>query len=104
MLDILKRIRNIKIGDLNYIIEFSEPKYDKNLKDAWAYIKDTRIVILKDIPDNIKLEALIHEVIHGIESEYGIQLSEKEVKALSKGLYNFLLDIKWFLNLFRRNN
>jgi Zn-dependent peptidase ImmA (M78 family) len=37
---------------------------------------------------------LLHEVIHGVEDMYGVELSEEQVTTVANGLYAFMLDNK----------
>jgi hypothetical protein len=79
-------IDNVKIGNQTYVI-FEVECVDKH--DSLAgQIKflESEIRILQDLPHDLKQETILHEVIHGIENFFDLDLEEEEVKMLGRGL------------------
>ena len=86
----------INIAGISYSVESFETDVDRNLMGRLAY--DTaQIYVRKDLPIDKKLETLLHEVIHAVYMNAGLQPGddeEKIVTALSSGIYQFLKDNK----------
>lgn len=86
----------INIAGISYTVEPFETDVDRNLMGRLAY--DTaQIYVRKDLPVDKKYETLLHEVLHAVYMNAGLQQGddeEKIVTALSSGLYQFLKDNK----------
>lgn len=86
----------INIAGINYTVESFETDVDRNLMGRLAY--DTaQIYIRKDLPVDKKYETLLHEVMHAVYMNTGLQQGDEEEKivtALSSGIYQFLKDNK----------
>lgn len=86
----------IKVSGIDYSINGFDTDVDRNLMGRLAY--DTaQIYIRNDLPVDKKYETLLHEVIHIVYMNSGLQPSddeEKVVTALSSGVYQFLKDNK----------
>lgn len=86
----------IKVSGIDYSINGFDTDVDRNLMGRLAY--DTaQIYIRNDLPIDKKYETLLHEVIHIVYMNAGLQPSddeEKVVTALSSGVYQFLKDNK----------
>lgn len=86
----------INIAGISYTVEPFETDVDRNLMGRLAY--DTaQIYVRKDLPIDKKYETLLHEVLHAVYMNAGLQQGddeEKIVTALSSGLYQFLKDNK----------
>lgn len=86
----------IKVSGIDYSINGFDTDVDRNLMGRLAY--DTaQIYIRNDLPIDKKYETLLHEVIHIVYMNSGLQPSddeEKVVTALSSGIYQFLKDNK----------
>lgn len=86
----------IKVSGIDYSINGFDTDVDRNLMGRLAY--DTaQIYIRNDLPVDKKYETLLHEVIHIVYMNSGLQPSddeEKVVTALSSGIYQFLKDNK----------
>jgi hypothetical protein len=52
--------------------------------------KNNQISICKELPSDVQEETLLHETIHLISENLGLELKEKQVQGLSVGLYDFL--------------
>ena len=86
----------INIAGINYTVESFETDVDRNLMGRLAY--DTaQIYIRKDLPVDKKYETLLHEVMHAVYMNTGLQQGDEEEKivtALSSGIYQFLKENK----------
>ena len=86
----------IKIAGIDYTVDEFETDVDRNLMGRLAY--DTaQIYIRKDLPLDKKLETVLHEVMHAVYMNAGLQQGDEEEKvvtALSSGVYQFLKDNK----------
>jgi hypothetical protein len=79
-------INTVKIGNQTYDV-FEVECVDKH--DTLAgQIKffESEIRIQKELSIELKQETILHEVIHGIENFFGLDLEEDEVKQLGRGL------------------
>jgi hypothetical protein len=79
-------INEVKIGNQTYNI-FEVECVDKH--DALAgqirYLESV-IRIQNEMPLDLKQETILHEVIHGIENFFDLDLEERQVKMLGRGL------------------
>lgn len=86
----------INIAGISYTVEPFETDVDRNLMGRLAY--DTaQIYVRKDLPIDKKYETLLHEVLHAVYMNAGLQQGDEEEKivtALSSGLYQFLKENK----------
>ena len=86
----------VKVSGIDYSINGFDTDVDRNLMGRLAY--DTaQIYIRNDLPVDKKYETLLHEVIHIVYMNSGLQPNddeEKVVTALSSGVYQFLKDNK----------
>lgn len=56
--------------------------------------KIAHVSICQDMPPDTQEETFLHEVIHHIDEQLAIKLSEEQTTALSTGLYCFLKENK----------
>lgn len=86
----------IKLSGIDYSVDTFDMDVDRNLMGRLSY--DTaQIFIRKDIPLDKKLETLLHEVMHVVYMNAGLQPGDEEEKvvtAMSSGVYQFLKDNK----------
>ncbi len=86
----------IKISGINYSVNGFDTDVDRNLMGRLSY--DTaQIHIRNDLPIDKKMETLLHEVMHAVYMNAGLQPGDEEEKvvtALSSGVYQFLKDNK----------
>lgn len=86
----------IKISGIDYSVDGFDTDVDRNLMGRLSY--DTaQIYIRNDLPIDKKMETLLHEVLHAVYMNSGLQPGDEEEKvvtALSSGLYQFLKDNK----------
>ena len=89
------KIKNLKIMGSNYKIEEVE-QIDKwqRLLGQIDYINQT-IKIDKNIPEDLKMDTLIHEIIHGVLDKLGyveINSDEQKVNGIANALFAVLKD------------
>lgn len=86
----------INICGIPYQVDEFEADVDRNLMGRLQY--DTaQIFVRKDIPLDKKMETLLHEVMHTVYMNAGLQPNDEEEKvvtALSSGVYQFLKENK----------
>lgn len=86
----------IKISGIDYSVNGFDTDVDRNLMGRLSY--DTaQIYIRNDLPIDKKMETLLHEVMHTVYMNAGLQPGDEEEKvvtALSSGVYQFLKDNK----------
>ena len=71
-------------------------------KTAWGKIdyEQSTISIEARLSNFHRLEALLHEAIHGVADQMSVELPEESVGALGYGLTELLLDNPEFIALF----
>jgi len=82
----------VRIGTTDYAVTvgFADDKRAETLRGQIDYEHAT-IVLNGQLPDGRVAEVLMHEVIHGIDCEYGpLRLRESQIVALAKGVVAFL--------------
>ncbi|MDD3414878.1 MAG: hypothetical protein PHY47_12870 [Lachnospiraceae bacterium] len=86
-------INNIKIGGINYNIEFcSNPdQNDYNIDGQIKYNAQT-IKIRSDGGKDYKKVVLLHEILHGIFEQKYIEHDEELIEKLSYGLYEVFVN------------
>jgi len=57
---------------------------------------DNMITLQEQMAQSKKESVLIHEAIHEIDKQNGLNLNETQVSSLGEGIYAFLID-NWFL-------
>lgn len=86
----------IKIGYKTY--EIKKEKSSTNLfiegSELYGQIDfKNKVITLNNDYDDEQLEVtLYHEILHGIDDMYNIDLTEKQVEMISKGIYILLTD------------
>lgn len=86
----------VKISGINYTVDTFEKDVDRDLMGRLSY-DVAQIFIRKDLPLDKKMETLLHEVMHVVYMNAGLQPGDEEEKvvtALSSGIYQFLKDNK----------
>lgn len=76
-------------GKLYTVKESPDCGLDPRLQGAINYQKAT-ITIGADLAEGVKQETVLHEIVHGIEHEMQLELTEKQVGALSVGIWAFV--------------
>ena len=82
----------VKIGGLTYDVELSNDLQGR--QGNWGEIeyKSTTIRLDDRLNKQVMNQTLIHEIMHGMFSEAGIEQDEHKVDVLGKVLYQVLLD------------
>lgn len=87
---------SVNIAGIRYDVNEFEADVDRNLMGRLQY--DTaQIFVREDIPLDKKFETLLHEAMHVVYMNAGLQQGDEEEKivtALSSGVYQFLKDNK----------
>lgn len=65
-----------------------------------ARSKPRRISIRKDMPNDVKKETLMHEIIHVITMTQGIDIRESYVEGIANGLMEAFRQNEWFSTFF----
>ena len=80
--------RPIKMVFRKSLTEEGRPK-DEVLEGLWIN-EDSTIFISEDQPPAVIMETIIHECIHAVSDQYNLNLNEKKVTLLGKGLHSIL--------------
>ena len=86
--DIGKAIE-LNIGGHDYKIIELPLKHEDGSKELYGrhLVKENVILINKDIAESRKKETLIHEVLHAIFYNTGLEHDERQIEAISNGLF-----------------
>ena len=92
----------MKIGGQNYKINFvDEMKVEGGSIMGVHNCRDCTISIDKELTQSRKKETLIHEILHAIVYQWGIELDDKEEEkicnTLANGLTTVYVDNPWLL-------
>jgi hypothetical protein len=89
----------VKIGGMTYRVLYANEAQFERMGDDSTYLgqmvhlKGLLLLNANACPQQQE-ETFLHEVIHGIEKSYGLELEERDVTALSSGIYQVLKDNK----------
>lgn len=82
----------VKIGGLIYDVKVVDELY-KDGQELLGWIQPDKLSIrLEKAPRQIMEQVFIHEIIHGIDNEYNIDLSESQVDRIANGIYALIQD------------
>ena len=94
----IKVPQRIRIGGHYYEILLSDDIADRGKSGECNHKKQT-LLINTSRPESQKIESLIHEIIHAIDSIYGSDdMPEATVSGLSEGLYQVFQQLGLSLN------
>jgi hypothetical protein len=79
-------INKVKIGNQTYVINEVLCVDKRDSLAGQIKFLESEIRILHDLPHDLKQETVLHEVVHGIENFFDLDLEEEEVKQLARGL------------------
>ncbi len=79
--------KTVKILGKKFAIEECEDFGKTDVTMGRVDIKTGKIYIKANMPEDIKGEVLLHEVIHAICESLAIELTESQVTALSSGIF-----------------
>ena len=79
----------LNIGGHLYKIAELPLKHEDDTKELYGrhLVKENILLINKDIEKSRKYETLIHEVLHAIHYNTGLDHNEREIDAISNGLF-----------------
>ena len=63
--------------------------------DGIIYHDKLKIEVEKKLPRGERESTLIHEILHAVSRQYQAHLTEKQVQALEKGIYETLVKNHW---------
>jgi|TARA_R110002020_G_scaffold3284_2_gene14892 Zn-dependent peptidase ImmA (M78 family) len=83
------RDTRIAIGGHEYEVIFTGLRHEDSTKELYGRheVKDNIIYINENIHPSRQKETLIHEILHALHFNYGLQHSEGYIDALSNGLF-----------------
>jgi len=82
----------IKIGGHWFDVEFRSEKKDQYDKMGTLCHWENRLILQKDLVESKKISSFVHEVLHEIDKQNFIDLTEKETTIIAEGFYAFLID------------
>ena len=79
----------LNIGGHTYRILECELNHEEKDKELYGrhLVKDNLILINESIQDSRKHETLMHEILHAIFYNYGLEHDEGRIDAISNGLF-----------------
>ena len=94
----MKEERNqVIIGSAIYEIEFIDSKelsQDNTLYYGMCNHAEFKIKVDNTLPDAMKRATLLHEIIHAMESQYSLKLTETTVNVIAHELQRILPKLK----------
>ena len=84
-----KKVMELNIGGHDYKIIELPLKHDDDDKELYGrhMVKENIIMINEDIHDSRKKETLLHEILHAVFYNYGLQHKEGLIDAISNGMF-----------------
>jgi len=100
--------KEIKIGYRNYKIKNLDSIVSKCNEINGQFLSSDGIIALSSEEDSIShTNTLIHEILHGIVYQWGIDIDEKEEEkicnTIANGLTTVLVDNPWLLTYIQKN-
>lgn len=85
-------ILNVKIGYRNYELKFEDIIYTDKPEELYGEIKYDDEVIRISRKFSLKQQAatILHEILHGIDEDREVGLTEKQVSQISIGLFDVM--------------
>ena len=99
----------IKVGGINYQVELVDLTTQRDEEIGWqlgyCHFHKDLIEINSMISEQRQRQTLVHEMMHAIYEEAGVEQDEGNVDALAKVLYQVLKDndFSWLRNLESQN-
>jgi hypothetical protein len=92
-------IKKIKVCSSTYDVKYKTKLLDSRNVELFGKIVVSKQKIFVDskIHKQKQLQAILHEGIHSISYEYGIEMEENINERLSNAFYAFMLDNKEFI-------
>jgi len=88
----------LNVGGHNYTIMITPLEHEDDDKELYGrhLVKNNIILINEEIDDSRQKETLVHEVLHAICYNTGLEHSERMIEALSNGLFQLgVADYLW---------
>ena len=100
--------KEIKIGYRNYKIKNLDSIVSKCNEINGQFLASDGVIALSSEEDSIShTNTLIHEILHGIVYQWGIDIDEKEEEkicnTIENGLTTVLVDNPWLLTYIQKN-
>lgn len=100
--------KEIKIGYRNYKIKNLDSIVSKCNEINGQFLASDGVIALSSEEDSIShTNTLIHEILHGIVYQWGIDIDEKEEEkicnTIANGLTTVLVDNPWLLTYIQKN-
>lgn len=89
----------IKIGYKNYEVEYKEKVYSEKPEELYGQINFSEdcIAIANKFSADQQRCTLLHEVIHGVDNDRGLALSEHQIEQLAIGLFQVIRENPQFV-------
>jgi Zn-dependent peptidase ImmA (M78 family) len=84
-----EKTMGLHIGGHDYSILELSLEHEDSSKELYGrhLVKENLILINKDIHDSRKKETLMHEILHALFYNYGLEHDESKIDAISNGLF-----------------
>lgn len=84
-------IDKIRIAGIDYAITHTKTP---EIENVLAFIDFNRNIIQvnSNFPQETQQQSLLHEIAHGVSYAYGVNLTEEQVGAFSRGFYAVMKD------------
>ena len=102
-------LESVKVGGINYKVELVDLTTQRDDEIGWqlgyCHFHKDLIEINSMISEQRQRQTLVHETMHAIYEEAGVEQDEGDVDALAKVLYQVLKDndFSWLRNLESQN-
>ena len=98
----MKKDMKLNIGGHTYTILECELNHEESDKELYGrhLVKDNLILINESIQESRQYETLMHEILHAIFYNYGLDHDESRIDAISNGLFQLGMgDYLWTKSL-----
>ena len=82
----------VKIGGHWIKIEVRSDQREQYDKMGTNCHWENRIIVQEDLAGSKQISSLFHEVLHEIDKQHFLQLTESQIETISEGFYAFLVD------------
>ena len=90
----LKGLKEITVLGMKHTITYFESNCRTDDNMGRSDTKMGQITLCKGMPQDIEEQTLLHEIIHVIDGNLSTNMSEKQVTAISAGLYAVIKENK----------
>lgn len=88
----MKLPSKIKVGAHWIAVELKSENREQYDKMGTCCHWESRIIIQEDLVESKQISSLFHEVVHEIDKQHFVGLTESQVTTISEGFYAFLVD------------